>query len=237
MKLPSRRIRCISAVLLLAGSGPSVQAQALAATAADGPRFRNERQPVSLQRGQQLYVEHCALCHGISGRGDGPRSAYFNPDAQFIPDFSAKGYLAGRDAQVLNSIREGLKRLPEPAIVMPQFRYILSDSEIRSVLAYVHTLARAPGPAIERVAVANDGEALARRHNCFACHQPGAKLVGPAYRDVAGRYRSQAGAVELLAEKIRTGSTGAWGNLAMPPMATVPDVDRKRLAEWILKTE
>lgn len=229
--------RAVTAALL-AVFAQSAAAQPAQAFAADGPRFRNERQPASLQRGQELYVERCALCHGMTGRGDGPRSAYFVPDSQFIPDFRAAGYLAGRDAQVLASIREGLKRLPEPAIVMPQFKYILSESEMRSVLAYVHTLAKAPSPAVQPVmAAVDDGEALAKRHNCLACHQPGAKLVGPAYRDVAAKYRSQAGAAALLAEKIRAGSTGAWGNLPMPPMPTVPEADRKRLAEWILKTE
>jgi mono/diheme cytochrome c family protein len=46
----------------------------------------------------------------------------------------------GRDKELLGSIREGLRRLPEPAYVMPQFKYILSDEEIQSVLAYVKTL-------------------------------------------------------------------------------------------------
>ncbi len=50
----------------------------------------------------------------------------------------------GRDKELLGSIREGLRRLPEPAYVMPQFKYILSDEEIQSVLAYVKTL---PGKA------------------------------------------------------------------------------------------
>jgi mono/diheme cytochrome c family protein len=49
-------------------------------------------------------------------------------------------YLKGRDEQILESIRQGLSRLPEPAYVMPQFKYILSEEEIRSVLAYVKTL-------------------------------------------------------------------------------------------------
>jgi mono/diheme cytochrome c family protein len=40
----------------------------------------------------------------------------------------------------LESIREGLRRFPEPAYVMPQFKYILSEDEIQSVLLYVKTL-------------------------------------------------------------------------------------------------
>ncbi|MFO1330087.1 MAG: c-type cytochrome [Rubrivivax sp.] len=209
-----------------------------AAVPADGPRFRDGSRVVSLQRGQQLFIEHCALCHGMTGRGDGPRSAYFQAGAQFIPDFAAPGYLAGRDAQVLQSLREGLKRLPEPAIVMPQFKYILSEGEIRGVLAYVHTLARKaePAPGLYKVAASHDGETLAKKHNCLACHQSGAKVVGPAYRDVAAKYRSQPDAASLLAERIRSGGSGVWGPLSMPPMPNVTEPERLALARWILAT-
>ena len=216
---------------------PAASVQTSAAPA-DGPRFRDGSTTVSLPRAQQLYIEHCALCHGMTGQGDGPRSAYFQAGSQFIPDFAAPGYLAGRDAQVLQSLREGLRRLPEPAIVMPQFKYILSEGEIRGVLAYVHTLSRkaAPSPGLYKVATRSDGETLAKRHNCLACHQSGAKVVGPAYRDVAEKYRSQADAEALLAERIRSGGSGLWGTLPMPPMPNVPDADRRALAQWILST-
>jgi cytochrome c len=187
-------------------------------------------------RGQQIFVAHCALCHGIDGRGDGPRSAYFQPGVQFIPDFSTPGYLAGRDQQVLQSIREGLKRLPEPAIVMPQFKYILGESEMRSVLVYVKSLA---GPSLQKGAAAAqpaavDGEALAKKYNCLACHQVGSKVVGPAYRDVAAKYKGQSGAASQLAQKIRKGSAGVWGDIPMPPKAEVPDAEMQKLVDWIL---
>lgn len=237
-------VNALLTAILLAIAAPATAQNVNAARTvpvanADGPRHRNEAGPPSLQRGQQIYIEHCALCHGMAGNGDGPRSAFFSASAQFIPDFATKGYLDGRDSQVLQSIRQGLKRLPEPAIVMPQFKYILSEKEIRSVLAYVHTLAKKPGPATGslRAVASDDGEALAQRHNCLACHQAGAKIVGPAYRDVAARYKAQPAAVATLAEKIRAGSTGAWGNLPMPPMPNVPEAERKRLAEWILRIE
>ncbi|WP_157667091.1 MULTISPECIES: c-type cytochrome [unclassified Acidovorax] len=105
------------------------------------PHFKPTGKTVSAARGEPIFVDHCALCHGLHGRGDGPRSAFFQPGVQFIPDFATPGYLNGRDEQLLQSVREGLSRLPEPAILMPQFKYILADDEIRSVLAYLKTLA------------------------------------------------------------------------------------------------
>jgi mono/diheme cytochrome c family protein len=104
------------------------------------PHYQPTRMPVSASRGEQIFNDHCAICHGLHGKGDGPRSAFFQPGVQFIPDLTVADYLKGRDEQILESIRQGLSRLPEPAYVMPQFKYILSEEEIRSVLAYVKTL-------------------------------------------------------------------------------------------------
>lgn len=105
------------------------------------PRFKAPGK-ISVAKGEQVYVEYCAVCHGMHGKGDGPRSAFFS-ETQYIPDLTTEGFVAGREEDVLEGIREGLRRLDEPLLVMPQFKYILSENDIRSVLAYVKTL---PGP-------------------------------------------------------------------------------------------
>lgn len=105
------------------------------------PHFKPTGKPVTAARGADIFMDHCALCHGIYGKGDGPRSAFFVPGGQYIPDMTVKEVVTGRDQELLTSIREGLRRLPEPAYVMPQFKYILSEEEIRSVLVHVKTLA------------------------------------------------------------------------------------------------
>ncbi len=104
------------------------------------PHYKATGKPPSAARGEAIFLDHCALCHGIHGKGDGPRSAFFIPGGQYIPDMTQAAVTSGRDKELLGSIREGLRRLPEPAYVMPQFKYILSDEEIQSVLAYVKTL-------------------------------------------------------------------------------------------------
>ena len=78
-------------------------------------------------------------------------------------------------------------------------------------------------------------EALAKKHNCLACHQVDKKSVGPAYKDIAKKYKGQAGMDVKLAEKVKKGGQGVWGPVPMPPNVAVPDADIKKLVDWILK--
>lgn len=77
-------------------------------------------------------------------------------------------------------------------------------------------------------------EALAKKHNCLACHTVEKKAVGPAYREIAKKYKGQNVAAKLQ-EKVKKGGQGAWGNVPMPPNPAVPDADIKKLVDWILK--
>jgi cytochrome c len=77
-------------------------------------------------------------------------------------------------------------------------------------------------------------EELAKKHNCFACHAIDKKLVGPAYKDVAAKYRNDPKAEAKLVEKVKKGGQGVWGQVPMPPNATVPDADVHALVKWIL---
>ena len=76
---------------------------------------------------------------------------------------------------------------------------------------------------------------LAKKHNCLACHMVDKKSVGPAYKEVAKKYKGQADAVAKLSDKIKKGGQGAWGPVPMPPNAAVPDADVKTLVDWIMK--
>ena len=78
-------------------------------------------------------------------------------------------------------------------------------------------------------------EALARNNNCLGCHAIAAKLVGPAFKDVAAKYDGQGDAAERLVESIRNGSVGKWGDMPMPAHPKLSAADAKKLAEWVLK--
>lgn len=75
---------------------------------------------------------------------------------------------------------------------------------------------------------------LLKKNACTACHALDKKMVGPAYKDVANKYRGQKDAPAKLAEKVKKGGTGVWGQIPMPPNAGVSDADLKVMIEYIL---
>ena len=77
-------------------------------------------------------------------------------------------------------------------------------------------------------------EELAKKHACLACHTLDKKVVGPAYKEVAAKYRGNKAAETALFESVKKGSSGKWGQIPMPPNTTVPDADIKALVKWIL---
>jgi cytochrome c len=80
-------------------------------------------------------------------------------------------------------------------------------------------------------------EAAMNKAGCLACHAKDKKLVGPAYKDVAAKYKGQADAPAKLAEKVRKGGQGVWGPVPMPPTAAdkISDADLTAAIEWVLK--
>jgi cytochrome c len=96
-------------------------------------------------------------------------------------------------------------------------------------LAGVATLLCVPAVDVS----AADASALAAKYNCQACHAPDKKVVGPSYKDVAAKYAGDASAAGKLEKKVKSGGSGVWGQIPMPPN-NVPDADLKALVEWIL---
>lgn len=78
-------------------------------------------------------------------------------------------------------------------------------------------------------------EALAKAKNCMACHAVDKKLVGPAYTEVAKKYADQGDAVDYLTGKIKSGGSGVWGPVPMPPNPGLSDDEAKTLAEWVME--
>lgn len=80
-----------------------------------------------------------------------------------------------------------------------------------------------------------DGLALAQKNNCLACHMIDKKSVGPAWIDVAKRYKGVAGIEHTLVIKVSTGAEGNWGNMPMPAVApAVKEEDIRALVKFIL---
>lgn len=78
---------------------------------------------------------------------------------------------------------------------------------------------------------------LAKSKNCVACHHGERKMIGPAYKAIAERYANDTAASKVLAEKIRKGGGGQWGQSPMPPQAGVSEDDADALVKWILSQQ
>ena len=76
--------------------------------------------------------------------------------------------------------------------------------------------------------------ALARQNNCLTCHAIDRKIVGPAWRDVANKYRHDPGAQAYLENKIAKGGSGVWGSMVMPAHPYITEAHRRILVKFVL---
>src|SRR5438552_14754344 len=100
---------------------------------------------------------------------------------------------------------------------------------LSAAAAFTASFAAASGPLL-----AADAQELVKEKACLSCHTLDKKLVGPAYKEVAAKYKSRKDGEAYLSKKIREGSTGVWGAIPMPPNGTVADDEARTLAKYIL---
>jgi len=93
------------------------------------------------------------------------------------------------------------------------------------------TVAQAAAPTAPAAAGMAD---LAGKGACLSCHQVERKVVGPAFQEIAARYKGDAKAPAMLAAKIKSGGQGVWGAVPMPPAQNLNDEEIAKLARWIL---
>jgi cytochrome c len=104
---------------------------------------------------------------------------------------------------------------------------------MRKIVIAVVALAGVLAGGAANAADAAKAKQLAQKFNCLACHAEDKKLVGPAYKEIAKKYKGDAGAEAKLIAKVKSGGGGVWGSIPMPPN-NVPEPDIKTMVEWIL---
>jgi cytochrome c551/c552 len=98
---------------------------------------------------------------------------------------------------------------------------------------------RTPGPGTGQVPGTGAGQVpevaeLAKRKACLSCHGIDKRIVGPSFKEVAARYKGRQDAEQRLVDKLRTGGSGTWGPIPMPPNPDLAPEDARRLIKWIL---
>ncbi len=78
-------------------------------------------------------------------------------------------------------------------------------------------------------------QALAQKSGCLACHGVDKKVLGPAMKDIAAKYKGDKSAEGKLITKVQKGGSGVWGPVPMPANSPqVKDGDIKTIVKWIL---
>jgi len=118
---------------------------------------------------------------------------------------------------------ENLKmEAPAPTAAVPQ-----SASPTKQVR-------KLPAPGKQSATLPNNGIALISQNDCKACHSVNQKMVGPAFLDIANRYKNDASALPKLTAKVITGGAGNWGQIPMTPHPQLAKKDVGEMVKYIL---
>jgi cytochrome c len=103
---------------------------------------------------------------------------------------------------------------------------------MKTTLTIVAALALAP-----MAASADAVEDAMTKAGCTACHAKDKKIIGPAFKDIAAKYKGQ-DVVAKLMDKVRKGGAGVYGPVPMAPNPPdkISDGDLKAAIESILKS-
>lgn len=125
---------------------------------------------------------------------------------------------------------------PAPAAPAPAAPTAAAPATATTTVAAAAPVAAAAAPATKAGAPLDlsSGQAMMQKDGCAACHAVDKTIVGPAYNQVAAKYRGDKTAAAKLEQKVKAGGSGVWGPVPMPPNAAVPDADIKALVSWIL---
>ncbi len=131
------RMRCaacvtLSSLLFVQGWG-----QTPAATQAKNLKNPGPADSESLSAGQKLYAKACAVCHGQTGKGDGPVVKSLKPDATKPSNLADDKWDYGSsDGEMFVAIRDGIG----PKFEMKGQKGKITDREIWDVVNYVRSL-------------------------------------------------------------------------------------------------
>ena len=82
--------------------------------------------------------------------------------------------------------------------------------------------------------LANDAKKLIKKNGCLACHSVKLKVLGPSFIDIANKYENNISNQQILAQKIKKGGSGNWGNIPMMSHPNITNDELNLMVRWIL---
>jgi len=102
------------------------------------------------------------------------------------------------------------------------------------IIFFISLIVGCSSPTSFAQEVKQNGLTLAKKNGCLSCHSETKKIIGPAFRDIAEKYRKTPTAQQYLALRVKNGGSGIWGVVAMPANRNISDTDLEKITEWIL---
>jgi cytochrome c5 len=213
------------------------------------------------QTGEQVYQTVCKTCHeaGLAGAPKIGDKAAWAPRVKSGVDTLFTNAIKGKNAMppkggntnladveveravvyMANRAGASFKEPPAPAqttatAAAPAQSSAAAPAQTPAAAAPAAPAAMAPAPAPGAPLDMTSATALMQKDGCAACHAVDKKIVGPAFQDVAAKYKGDKDAAAKLAQKVKAGGSGVWGSVPMPPNAQASDADVKALVTWIL---
>lgn len=175
------------------------------------------RLPESDLAGYQLATQKCMICHSVD-------YIQFQPPGMNLAQWTS-----------------------EVAKMKHSYGAVLNNAEIKSIGAYlavVYGTAKAtdseimaasmPGKPDADAELAMDVQILLDTNACMGCHALDGKLLGPSFKEVAIKYKSDKQAQSILARSIIKGGVGKWGHIPMPAMSSLTDQQAEAIAKFVL---
>ena len=214
---------------------------------AGAPKVGDKAQwAVSIKKGYETLVQHAI--NGIQEAGKVMPPKGGNPDLSDVEVQRAVVYMANRSganfkeppapSAAVSPSTPATTATAAPAAAVPAPLASTAPTAAAASVSGVTPAATTAAPsATAKTSGPLDlaaGQALMQKDGCGACHALDKKIVGPAYQDVAAKYKGDAGAFAKLTQKVKAGGAGVWGPVPMPPNAQVADSDITALVSWIL---
>src|ERR1022692_254860 len=195
----------------------------------------------SIKKGYETLVQHAINGFQESGKVMPPKGG--NPDLADVEMQRAVVYMANRSGANFKEPPAPAASAASPSPTSSAATTAAAGAAIPAVATAANTSGvaasaataapSAPAKAGAPLDLAS-GQAMMAKDGCGACHAVDKKIVGPAYQDVAAKYKGDAGALATLTQKVKAGGVGVWGTVPMPPNSFVADDDIKALVSWIL---
>jgi cytochrome c551/c552 len=198
----------------------------------------------SAQTGERLFSSmNCDGCHGGGALG------WVGPSL-----VDGRWHYGGADEEIFHSIFYGRAK------GMPAYGGVLGSEGTWMIVTYLKSqpvpnvvpttsyedlatnatqTTNGPTPHVTlRPALPAEGvEGMLAQYGCVACHTVEKKVIGPAFKDVAAKYRTQTDAATYLVMQVKNGSAGVWGMIPMPSHSDVPNTDLDMIIAWILTSK